>query len=54
MQIVTVRIPDSLHRELKAEAKREGISLNQLCVIKLSKPLAYYAELAAKIEEERR
>ncbi len=54
MQIVTVRLPDSLHRELKAEAKREGVSLNQLCVIKLSKPLAWYAELAEGNKEEGR
>jgi len=29
------------------EAKKEGVSLNQLCVNKLSKPLAWYAELTA-------
>ncbi len=50
---VAVRMPVSLHRELLAEAERERVSLIQLCVIKLSKPLAWYAELAAKNEEGR-
>ncbi len=53
MKAINVRLPNSIHRELLAEAKREGISLNQLCLAKLSKPLAWYAELAAKNEEER-
>jgi hypothetical protein len=47
-------LPDSIHRELKDEAKGEGISLNQLCLAKLAKPLAWYAELAEEIKEERR
>jgi len=37
-----------------AEAKREGISLNQLCLAKLAKPLAWYAQRAEEDEEERR
>ena len=53
MKQLTIRVPDSLHRELAGEAKKEGVSLNQLCVIKLSKPLAWYAELAEKTKEER-
>lgn len=34
-----LRIATSLHKELVLEAKREKVSLNQLCLIKLSKPL---------------
>jgi len=37
-----------------AETKSEGISLNQLCLAKLAKPLAWYAELAERTEEGRR
>ena len=54
LKTVTLRLPDSIHRELLAEAKKEGISLNQLCLAKLSKPLAWYAELGEKTIEERR
>jgi len=31
-----VRLPRSLHAALIAEAEREGVSLNQLCVAKLA------------------
>lgn len=31
-----VRVPKSLHAALQAEAQAEGVSLNQLCVSKLS------------------
>ena len=51
MKTITLRLPDSIHRELLAEAKKEGISLNQLCLAKLSKPLAWYAELGEKTME---
>jgi hypothetical protein len=51
LKTVTLRLPDSIHRELLAEAKKEGISLNQLCLAKLSKPLAWYAELGEKTIE---
>ena len=54
MKTVTLRLPNSIHGELMAEAKGEGISLNQLCLAKLAKPLAWYAELAEKTKEERR
>ena len=42
--MVTVRIPDSLHNELLDEAKREGVSLNQLCLTKLARPLDWYRQ----------
>ena len=54
MKTVTLRLPDSIHNKLMAEAKREGISLNQLCLAKLAKPLAWYADLAEETKEERR
>ena len=37
---LSVRIPKSLHAALLREAKREGVSLNQLCAAKLSRQLA--------------
>lgn len=37
---ILVRIPKSLHSHLAAEAAREGVSLNQLMVAKLSIPLS--------------
>lgn len=33
---ILVRVPQSIHRALLAEAKAEGISLNQLCLAKLA------------------
>ena len=51
LKTVTLRLPDSIHRELLAEAKKEGVSLNQLCLAKLSKPLSWYAELGEKTIE---
>lgn len=35
-----MRIPSSLHRKLVVEARREGVSLNQLCTAKLARSLA--------------
>ncbi len=34
-RVVTVRMPRSLHETLKGEARRLGVSINQLCVTKL-------------------
>ncbi len=34
---ILVRIPKSLHRQLAQDAKREGISLNQYALYKLSR-----------------
>lgn len=36
---ILVRIPKSLHRQLAQDAKREGISLNQYALYKLSRNL---------------
>ena len=42
MKVVGLRVPDTLHKELLEEAKREGVSLNQLCLVKLARPLDWY------------
>lgn len=34
---ILVRIPRSLHRQLASDAKREGVSLNQYALYKLSR-----------------
>ena len=38
-----VRLPRSLHAALEAEAEREGVSLNQLVVAKLSIQMSHLA-----------
>ena len=35
-----LRLPKSLHRELARQAKREGVSMNQYCVYRLSSGLS--------------
>ena len=35
-----LRLPRSLHRELARQAKREGVSMNQYCVYRLSSGLS--------------
>ena len=35
----TLRLPETLHRQLEAQAKREGVSLNQYVVYALSRQL---------------
>jgi len=34
-RVITVRVPASLHETLRAEARRDGVSLNRLCVSRL-------------------
>ena len=41
-----VRVPKSLHKSLEIEAKREGVSLNQLAIAKLAVPLRNSAKVA--------
>ena len=41
---ISVRVPESLHQELLDEARREGVSLNQLCLTKLARPLDWYRQ----------
>lgn len=49
-----VRIPKSLHAALVAEADTEGVSLNQLCVAKLSVPLSASAQKKRRAQKESR
>jgi hypothetical protein len=44
LKVIGVRVPDTLHRELLEEAKKEGVSLNQLCLTKLARPLDWYRQ----------
>jgi len=46
---ILVRLPKSLHESLDVEAKREGVSLNQLAVSKLSVPLRESLDLATPL-----
>ena len=39
-KVITVRLPESLHESLKAEASEHGTSMNKLCITKLLKALA--------------
>ncbi len=43
-----VRVPRTMHKVLEIEAKREGVSLNQLAVAKLAVPLNNLGALAAE------
>jgi hypothetical protein len=47
-EVISVRLPRSVHAALLAEAKAEGVSLNQLCVAKLT------AQLRAVVEPKLR
>ena len=48
MSRLTVRLPESLHRQLAAQADREGTSLNQFIVYCLTK-----AATASDVERQR-
>ncbi len=50
--MITVRVPTSLHEELLEEAKKEGVSLNQLCLTKLARPLDWYRQKDKKIKKK--
>jgi|RhiMetdeSRZDD1v2_1073273.scaffolds.fasta_scaffold91933_2 HicB family len=39
MSRLTLQLPETLHRQLEAQAKREGVSLNQYIVYALSRQL---------------
>lgn len=53
MRMITVRVPDSLHTELVEEAKEEGVSLNQLCLTKLARPLNWYRQRIPEKKERK-
>ena len=54
MKVVAVRVADTLHKELAEEAKREGVSLNQLCLTKLARPLDWYRFRESQEEKRRK
>jgi hypothetical protein len=51
MKQISIRIPNSLHSELLDEAEREGVSLNQLCLTKLARPLDWYRQRIVSKED---
>ncbi len=53
MKQISVRVPDSLHAELLVEAKQEGVSLNQLCLTKLARPLGWYRQKDLEAQERK-
>jgi uncharacterized protein (DUF1778 family) len=42
MSRLTLRLPDSLHRQLKAAARKENVSLNQVIVYALTRQMSSY------------
>jgi len=59
MSALSVRLPDSLHRQLKQLAKKEGVSVNQLISTAVAEKLSalmtedYLQERAAKGDRAR-
>lgn len=51
MSRLTLRLPETLHRQLEAQAKREGVSLNQYMVYALSRQLTQSYTVHAVAEE---
>lgn len=52
MSRFTLRLPQTLHRQLKEQASQEGVSLNQYIVYSLTRQVApAYTEYAASKEE---
>jgi hypothetical protein len=52
MSRLTLRLPETLHRQLEAQAKREGVSLNQYVVYALSRQLTQSYMVYAVPEEK--
>jgi HicB family len=52
MSRLTLRLPEALHRQLEAQAKREGVSLNQYVVYALSRQLTQSYMVHAVSEEK--
>ena len=51
MSRFTLRLPNSLHRELKENASQEGVSLNQYIVYALTRQVAIDVEYARSNDE---
>lgn len=49
---LTLRLPETLHRQLEGQAKREGVSLNQYVVYALSRQLTQSHMVHAVPEEK--
>lgn len=43
MSVISLRLPDSLHKQLREAAKKEGVSINQIAASALSEKLAAWA-----------
>ena len=54
MSRLTLRLPDSLHRQLKAAARKENVSLNQFIVYALTRQMSSYEIEEVPAEEVRR
>ena len=52
MSRLTLRLPETLHRQLEAQARREGVSLNQYIVYALSRQLTQSYTVHVVPEEE--
>ncbi len=52
MSRLTLRLPETLHRQLETQAKREGISLNQFIVYALTQQLTQSYTVHALPAEE--
>lgn len=53
-RVITVRMPESLHESLKAEASDHKISINQLCIAKLLKIIDERSDLPRRAHAARR
>ncbi len=59
MSTLSLRLPDSLHNQIRALAKKEGVSINQLLASAASEKVAallteeYLEERARRASEER-
>ena len=51
MSRLTLRLPETLHRQLEVQARREGVSLNQYIVYTLSRQLTQSYTVHAVPEE---
>jgi uncharacterized protein (DUF1778 family) len=54
MSRLTLRLPDSLHRQLKAAARKENVSLNQFIVYALTRQMSSYEIEEVPADEVRR
>ncbi len=40
MSVISLRLPDSLHKQFRELAKKEGVSINQLATLALAEKMA--------------